>query len=89
MEGQGYGMGRQYSWTKKRYPLTKDQRERGVVFSSALVRIGFDEEESDTIHEVMGDSPQKDEEIELLKDVSFFKTLARDAKWRIVEIVRQ
>jgi len=75
------------AWRKKNLSLTAEQRERGVVFSSALCRKG--ESERDTIHEVI---PAENDDwratIERLKDVRFFKNMARDFGWDVVEIVR-
>lgn len=74
-------------WKKKRLSLTKDQRERGVVFSSALVRAG--EREADTIHEVIpAENADWRETIRRLEDVRFFKGMARDMGWDVTEIVR-
>lgn len=53
---------------KKYLKLTKDQKERGVVFSSVLIGDGLDI----NIHEVMNDQEDKEKKIELLKDDKFF-----------------
>jgi len=51
---------------KKKYlKLTKDQKERGVIFSSQLIP-------SNMIHEVKIDQDDKNEVIERLKDDKFF-----------------
>lgn len=51
--------------------LTKDQRERGVIFSSTLSRYTT-ELTTDTMHEVFADDADKYRKIENLKDDSFF-----------------
>lgn len=51
--------------------LTKDQRERGIVFSSTLSRATI-ELSCDTIHEVHRDDPEREKKIERLKDDKFF-----------------
>lgn len=56
--------------------LTKDQKERGVIFSSTLSRAKT-ELVGDTIHEVKADDPERYEKIERLKDDKFF----RDSCW--------
>lgn len=56
---------------KKYLKLTKDQKERGVIFSSTLIpndRINMDLR----THEVKADDPDKREKIERLKDDKFF-----------------
>lgn len=45
--------------------LTKDQKARGVIFSSQL-------KPSNSIHEVLDNDPQKEYHIQLLKNDSFF-----------------
>lgn len=74
------------AWMKVRLSLTKDQKERGVVFSSSLVRPG--ETEQDNIHEVLVEDPDMNEKIRRLKDVKFFKRMASDMRWRVTEVVR-
>ena len=76
-----------YSWKKQYLKLTKDQKERGVIFSSALVRAG--QKEEDTIHEVLKTNEEKWETIDRLTDVKFFKSMAKDMGWSVREIVRQ
>lgn len=56
---------------KKYLKLTKEQRERGVVFSSTLIPKDKIEISLRT-HEVMADDPKKWEKIEKLLDDSFF-----------------
>ena len=48
--------------------LTKEQKEKGVIFSSCLVGGDMDE----IIHEVYQEDEDKDETIRRLKDDSFF-----------------
>lgn len=57
--------------------LTKDQKERGVIFSSCLSK-STTETAKDTVHEVMKGDPNKDKVIQRLKDDSFF----RDGPWK-------
>ena len=53
---------------RKRYKnLTKDQRQRGVVFSSTLLP-----SDSPTIHEVFEDQEDRAVVVERLKDDKFF-----------------
>lgn len=68
--------------------LTQDQKERGVIYSSKLIVLedGFD---NDIIHEVMGDDPRRDEYIRNLEDVSFFRNMARDMGWDVINEVRR
>ena len=65
-----------YRWTKRNYKLTKDQRERGVIFSSQLINYSIGN--VGKVHEVFREQEDKWEVIERLKDVSFFKSMARD-----------
>ena len=51
--------------------LTRDQKERGVIFSSALSKARV-EQAGDRIHEVMGNDPEKDRLIRNLKEDEFF-----------------
>ena len=75
-----------YNWTKKNYKLTKEQKERGVIFSSQLVNhtIG----NPGTLHEVYASDADKLEQIERLKDVSFFKSMAQDFGYNVELIER-
>ena len=57
--------------------LTKDQKERGIVFSSTLSRYTT-ELTTDVIHEVHNDDPDKWIKIERLKADSFFN----DSPWK-------
>lgn len=51
---------------KKKYlKLTKDQKDRGVIFSSELVGGG-------TVHEVFSDDEDKEKKIDRLLDDKFF-----------------
>ncbi len=49
--------------------LTKEQRERGIVFSSCLSLCRY---ETGTIHEVKRDDPEREEKERRLKDDKFF-----------------
>ena len=66
-----------YRWKKRNYKLTKDQRERGVIFSSQLNIYTLNQ--IGVLHEVFADQPDRYEVINNLKDVSFFKNWAQDA----------
>lgn len=63
--------------------LTKDQKERGVIFSSTLSRYTT-ELATDTMHEVFADDADKWVTIERLKDDSFFN----GSPWKY-NIIRQ
>lgn len=63
--------------------LTKDQKERGVIFSSTLSKYTT-ELTTDTIHEVFATDPDKYTTIERLKDDSFFN----GSSWKY-NIIRQ
>ena len=63
--------------------LTKDQKERGVIFSSALSK-ATTELAGDTIHEVFIDDPDKYETIANLKNDKFFNV----SPWKY-NIIRQ
>lgn len=51
--------------------LTKEQRARGVIFTSTLSKHTL-EQPGDFTHEVKSDMPDKYERIERLKDDAFF-----------------
>lgn len=72
-------------WKTKHLRLTKDQRERGVIYSSVLYANNGCEP---ILKEVKIDDPDRDRQIELLKDVSFFKNMARDCGWDVINEVR-
>lgn len=63
--------------------LTKDQKERGVIFSSTLSK-ATTELAGDTIHEVFATDKDKWITIERLKDDSFFN----NSPWKY-NIIRQ
>lgn len=67
--------------------LTKDQKERGIIYSSSLCKDG--EPESKNIHEVSKHDQNKYDIIDNLKDVRFFRSMADDFNWNVVNIVRQ
>lgn len=78
-----------YGWTKRNYKLTKDQRERGVIFSSVL--INHTTKEEPVLYEVFEDDPDKYEKINNLagrETVRWWKNLARDAGWNYEMINR-
>lgn len=67
--------------------LTKEQKERGVVYSSVLVvtnKTGFKSE----LKEVLATDVDRDRQIRLLKDVSWFKDFAREFDLDVVNYVR-
>ena len=51
--------------------LTEEQKKRGVIFSSCLSEYRYELIE-DTIHEVLKDDDDSNEEIKRLKDDKFF-----------------
>ena len=65
-----------YRWTKRNYKLTKDQKERGVIFSSCLNNYTL--HDVGQVHEVFANDPDRYETIKRLKDVEFFKNWARN-----------
>lgn len=73
-------------WRTKNMKLTDEQKKRGVVFSSVLIA---DNGTEPVLHEVMADDPDRNETIRRLKDVSFFKNMARECGWNVVEERRQ
>ena len=75
------------SWRTKRLNLTKEQKERGVIFSSVL--IVTNEPITPTLHEVLATDPRKDEKISNLKDVDFFKGFAKTAGYDVIHEIRR
>ena len=69
-----------YGWKTRHYKLTKDQQERGVIFSAQIVNYSIND--PGDLHEVFDSDPDKWQKIENLRDVSFFKSMARDFGWR-------
>lgn len=68
--------------------LTKEQKERGVIYSSCLYvtnKPGYDT----TLHEVFADDPDKWRKIDNLTDTSFFKQMARDFGLDVINEVRR
>ena len=61
--------------------LTKDQKERGVIFSSQL-KDSTGKFANGVIHEVFSNDENKDEKISRLSDSSFFK----GSPWNVNEI---
>lgn len=76
------------AWKTKYLSLTKDQKERGVIYSSILI-VTNNPSCDRTLHEVMADDPDRHEKIRNLKDVTFFKNMARDFGWNVINEVRQ
>ena len=75
------------SFRTVRRNLTKEQKERGVCYSSVLVvtnRSGFAQE----LKEVFATDADRDRKIRLLKDVSWFKDFAREFDLDVVNYVR-
>lgn len=60
--------------TKVYKKLTKEQKERGVIFSSTLSKYR-EEMENDRIHEVFKDDNERERHIELLLNDKFFNGL--------------
>ena len=77
------------SWRTRRYPLTKDQKSRGVVYSSQLVVLNNPSIENGVIHEVHKDDPDRHTMIRNLEDVSFFKNMAREMGWNVINYVHR
>jgi hypothetical protein len=75
------------SWKTKTLRLTADQKSRGVIYSSQLIVLNA--ETNNTLHEVYDDGPNKWQKIENLKDVKFFKNFARDLGWDAINEVRR
>ena len=69
-------------------PLTADQRERNVIYSSVLV-VTNKPDISTTMHEVFDDDPRKDEIIRNLEDVSFFEGFAEIAGYDVINYVHR
>lgn len=65
-----------YRWIERNYKLTKEQKERGVIFSSELRNYTLND--VGKIHEVFADQEDRDEVISRLKDVKFFKNWAQE-----------
>ncbi len=76
------------SFRTKYLPLTADQKERGIIYSSVLIVTNRPEVKR-VLHEVHKDDPRKDEMIRNLKDVDFFKGMARDLGYNVINEVRQ
>ena len=75
------------SWKTINLKLTRDQKNRGVIYSSQLFVLNADT--NNTLHEVFDDDPDKWQKIENLKDVKFFKDFARDLGWDVVNEVKK
>lgn len=73
-------------WKTKRLKLTKDQKARGVIFSSAL--IVTNREIETTIHEVLATDPDAERKIANLRDVNFFKGLAAEFGFDVIHEIR-
>lgn len=69
--------------------LTADQKNRNIIYSSQLIVTNNPAIENGVIHEVKADDPRRAEKINNLKDVSFFKRLAADAGYNVINIVRK
>lgn len=76
------------AWKTKHLSLTKDQKERGVIYSSILI-VTNNPSCDRILHEVMADDPDRYEKIRNLKDVTFFKNMAMDFGWNVINEVRQ
>lgn len=73
-------------WETRQLELTDEQKMRGVVYSSILYA---DNGCEPVLHEVMADDPMRLEHIANLEDVEFFKNMARDFGWNVINIVRR
>ena len=76
------------SWRTRKLKLTDDQRKRGVIYSSELIVTNAPHLKR-TLHEVHEDDPDKWRYIRNLEDVSFFKSMAKDMGWNVINEVRQ
>ena len=76
------------SWKTKTLKLTADQKKRGVIYSSKLIVTNCSDIK-ERLHEVFDEDPNKWEKIENLKDVSFFKSMAKNFSWDVVNEVRR
>lgn len=77
-----------YSWKKHTMPLTKDMKKRGVIFASSLEVTNRNDIEY-KVHEVFDTDEDKEQVIANLKDVSFFKSMAHDFGYQVIERVWQ
>lgn len=77
-----------YSWKKHVMPLTKDMKKRGVIFASSLEVTNRNDIEY-RVHEVFDTDEDKEQIIANLKDVSFFKSMARDFGYQVIERIWQ
>lgn len=77
-----------YSWKKHVMPLTKDMKKRGVIFASSLEVTNHPNIEY-RVHEVFEDEEDKEQFIANLKDPSFFKSMAKDFGYQVIERVWQ
>lgn len=75
------------SWKTKNLRLTADQKKRGVIYSSQLIVLNADTNKH--LHEVFADDPDKWQKIENLRDVTFFKNMAKDLGWDVINEVRK
>lgn len=73
-----------YSWKKHVMPLTKDMKKRGVIFASSLEVTNRNDIEY-RVHEVFDTDEDKEQVIANLKDVSFFKSMAYDFGYQVIE----
>lgn len=75
------------SFTTRRYPLTKDQKARGVIYSSQITNYSINS--PGELHEVFRDDADARHKIELLEDVGFFRRMCRGEGWRAVNTIRE
>lgn len=61
--------------------LTKEQKDRGVIFSSQL-KDSTNNVANGEVHEVLVNEVDKDEKIQNLSDASFFE----DSPWNVNEV---
>ena len=73
----------------KHLNLTKEQKERGVIYSSQLIVTNNPKIDSNIIHEVYKDDPDAERKIKALKDVSFFKYMAEEFGYDVINEVRR
>lgn len=71
----------------KHLKLTKDQKNRGVVYSTRLINYSIGD--AGKLHEVIpAQDPQWREHLRNLQDVKFFKDMANDFNWNVVNEIR-
>lgn len=76
------------SFRKVHKKLTKEQKERGVIFSSEL-KVLNNPEFNDDYKEVLATDKDGVRKIELLKNTSFFEGMAEEFGLNVINIIRR